>query len=108
MVIDLGQPDASLRPGISCDAEILVAEKKSILTAPLQAVVTRDVAGREETGVFIVRDGKASFTKVTLGLVSGLDAEIQGLQAGATVVLGPLATLRSLKDGDLVRVSAAP
>lgn len=108
VVIDLGQPDASLRPGISCDAEILVAEKKNILTAPLQAVVTRDVAGREETGVFIVRDGKASFTKVTLGLVSGLDAEIQGLQAGATVVLGPLATLRSLKDGDLVRVSAAP
>jgi hypothetical protein len=66
-------------------------------------VITRDAAGREEVGVFLVRDGRAVFTKVALGLISGLDAEITGLDEGAEIVLGPLATLRSLKDGETVR-----
>jgi len=103
VVISLDQNDGTLRPGISCDAEILAAEKSGVLVTPLQAVVTRDVAGREESGVFVVRDGSAVFTKVTLGLISGLDAEISGLTAGAEIVLGPLATLRSLKDGETLR-----
>lgn len=103
VVISLDQDDGALRPGISCDAEILAAEKSGVLTAPLQAVVTRDMVGREETGVFLVRGGTAAFTKVTLGLISGLDAEISGLGEGAEIVLGPLATLRSLKDGEALR-----
>lgn len=103
VVISLDRNDGTLRPGISCDAEILVAEKSGVLVAPLQAVVTRDVAGREETGVFVVRDSRAVFTKVTLGLISGLDAEISGLAEGAEIVLGPLATLRSMKDGETLR-----
>jgi len=103
VVISLDQNDGTLRPGISCDAEILAAEKSGVLVTPLQAVVTRDVAGREESGVFVVRDGSAVFTKVTLGLISGLDAEISGLTEGAEIVLGPLATLRALKDGETLR-----
>ncbi|MBX7185321.1 MAG: efflux RND transporter periplasmic adaptor subunit [Vicinamibacteria bacterium] len=105
VVISLDQNDGTLRPGISCDAEILAAEKNGVLVAPLQAVVTRDVAGREETGVFLVRDGKAVFTRVTLGLISGLDAEIAGLTEGAELVLGPLAALRAMKDGEALRVT---
>jgi HlyD family secretion protein len=103
VVISLNDNDGTLRPGISCDAEILAAEKRGILVAPLQAVVTRDIAGREEPGVFLVREGRAAFTRVTLGLISGLDAEIDGVAEGAQLVLGPLATLRAMKDGDLVR-----
>ena len=105
VVISLDQNDGTLRPGISCDAEILVAEKSGVLVAPLQAVVTRDVASREETGVFAFQGGRAVFTKVTLGLISGLDAEISGLGEGAEIVLGPLATLRTLKDGETLRRS---
>lgn len=105
VVISLDANDGTLRPGISCDAEILAAEKKNVLAAPLQAVVNRDVAGREESGVFLVRDGRAVFTKVSLGLISGLDAEVTGLSDGAEIVLGPLSTLRTLKDGDLIRVA---
>lgn len=105
VVISLDANDGTLRPGISCDAEILAAEKTGVIAAPLQAVVNREVGGREETGVFLVRDGRAVFTKVTLGLISGLDAEIEGVSDGAEIVLGPLATLRALKDGDLVRVA---
>jgi HlyD family secretion protein len=105
VVISLDQNDGSLRPGISCDAEILVAEKSSVLVAPLQAVVTRETAGREESGVFVWRDGRAVFTRVTLGLISGLDAEVSGLAEGDEIVLGPLATLRALKDGETLRKS---
>ena len=103
VVISLDENDGTLRPGISCDAEILAAEKSGVLVAPLQAVVTRDIAGREETGVFVIREGRAAFTKVGLGLMSGLDSEVTGLAEGAEIVLGPLATLRGMKDGDLLR-----
>ncbi len=103
VVISLEDTGGALRPGISCDAEILADEKTGVLALPLQAVVTRDVADREETGVYLVREGKAVFNKVTLGLISGLDVEVTGVVEGAEVVLGPLATLRTLKDGDELR-----
>ena len=103
VVVSLDRNDGALRPGISCDAEILAAEKSGVLVAPLQSVVTREIGGREETGVFVVREGAAVFTKVTLGLISGLDAEISGLTDGAEIVLGPLTTLRALKDGETLR-----
>jgi HlyD family secretion protein len=103
VVISLEDTGGALRPGISCDAEILADEKTGVLALPLQAVVTRDVGEREETGVYLVREGKAAFNKVTLGLISGLDVEVTGVVEGAEVVLGPLATLRTLKDGDELR-----
>lgn len=103
VVISLEDTGGALRPGISCDAEILADEKAGVLALPLQAVVTRDAGEREETGVYVVREGKAVFNKVTLGLISGLDVEVTGVSEGAEVVLGPLATLRTLKDGDELR-----
>lgn len=103
VVISLEGNDGTLRPGISCDAEILAAEKSGVLVGPLQAVITRDAGGREETGVFAVREGKAAFTRVTLGLISGLDVEMNGVSDGTEIVLGPLATLRGLKDGETIR-----
>jgi len=105
VVISLEETGGALRPGISCDAEILADEKTGVLALPLQAVVTRDMGEREETGVYLVREGKAAFNKVTLGLISGLDVEVTGVTEGAEVVLGPLATLRTLKDGDELRKS---
>ena len=103
VVISLEETGGVLRPGISCDAEILADEKTGVLALPLQAVVTRDVGEREETGVYLLSEGKAVFNKVTLGLISGLDVEVTGVAEGAEVVLGPLATLRTLKDGDELR-----
>ncbi len=105
VVISLEETGGALRPGISCDAEILADEKTGVLALPLQAVVTRDMGEREETGVYLVREGKAVFNKVTLGLISGLDVEVTGVTEGAEVVLGPLAILRTLKDGDAVRTT---
>ena len=58
----------TLRPGLTCDAEILVAERANVLTVPLQAVVQRQGAnGVPQTGVFVVNDGVARFTPATTG-----------------------------------------
>ena len=40
-------PQEGLRPGLTCDAEILVGEARDALTVPLQAVVLRGEPGRE-------------------------------------------------------------
>ena len=69
--VRLDSPAPSLRPGLTCDTEILVAERKNALTVPLQAVVEKD----GKTGVFVVRDGGARFTPVTTGIIGGLSIE---------------------------------
>jgi len=90
---------AALRPGLTCDTEILVAERQQVLAAPLQAVVQRE--GR--SGVFVVRDGRAVFSPVTTGIIGGLTIEVDGVPEGATIVTGPFQLLRELADGAPVR-----
>jgi HlyD family secretion protein len=97
--VRLDQSDPSLRPGLTCDAEILVATRERVLTAPLQAVVERN--GR--TGVFVVEGGLARFTPVTTGVIGGLTIEVDGVAEGAEIVSGPFQALRSLQDGVPVR-----
>lgn len=97
---DLG----ALRPGLTCDAEILVARRANVLTVPLQAVVQRPGAdGTPQTGVFVVTDGIARFTPATTGIIGGLTIEVDGLAEGASIVSGPFQVLRELKDGAQVR-----
>lgn len=98
--VRLDEADGALRPGLTCDAEILVAEKRNVLTVPLQAVVDRNGG----TGVFAIENGVARFTKVTTGIIGGLTVEVEGLAEGAAIVSGPYQVLRDLKDGDPIRV----
>jgi HlyD family secretion protein len=91
---------ATLRPGLTCDAEILVAERANVLVVPLQAVVQRGA----DTGVFVVAGGAATFTKVTTGVIGGLSIEVAGVPEGASVVSGPFQALREMSDGTRVRV----
>lgn len=94
---------AALRPGLTCDAEILVAERTGVLTVPLQAVVQRGA----DTGVFVVENGAASFRRVTPGIIGGLTIEVEGVAEGATIVAGPFQVLRELADGAPVRARTA-
>jgi HlyD family secretion protein len=91
---------STLRPGLTCDAEILVAERKNARVVPLQAVVEKD----GETGVFVVRDGGVQFTPVTTGIIGGLSIEVNGLADGTEIASGPFQALRQLQTGDRVRV----
>ncbi|MGE0461730.1 MAG: efflux RND transporter periplasmic adaptor subunit [Vicinamibacterales bacterium] len=94
----------TLRPGLTCDAEILVAERTNVLTVPLQAVVQRTSAsGAPEVGVFVVVDGVARFTPVTTGIIGGLTIEVEGVPEGASIVSGPFQVLREIQDGEKVR-----
>jgi HlyD family secretion protein len=98
-----GNLDA-LRPGLTCDAEILVAERTNVLTVPLQAVVQRPGPdGTQQVGVFVVDDGVASFTSANPGIIGGLSVEIEGVAEGATIVSGPFQALRELQSGANVR-----
>jgi HlyD family secretion protein len=102
--VRLNSPDARLRPGLTCDAEVLTAERQNVLVVPLQAVVVRtDKDGRDRTGVFVVDGRTARFRQVTTGLIGGLDIEVAGLAEGTAIVTGPFQALRDLQDGQAVR-----
>ena len=106
--VRLDSPGAQLRPGLTCDAEILTAERQGVLAVPLQSVVIRPgKGGQDETGVFVPEGRTVRFRPVTTGLIGGLDIEVTGLNDGMSNVTGPFQALRELKDGQAVRIQAA-
>jgi HlyD family secretion protein len=106
VVIRLDSPDPALRPGLTCDAEIVTAERDRALTVPLQSVVLRPApGGGDRPGVFVLDGTRATFRPVTTGAIGGLDMEVDGLSEGTTVVSGPYQVLRDLQDGAVVRVA---
>jgi HlyD family secretion protein len=109
VVVRLGQPDPRLRPGLTCDAEIVTAERAGVITVPLQSVVLRQPAADapEQSGVFVVEDRRATFVPVIAGVIGGLDIEVSGVTEGSRVISGPYQVLRDLQDGVLVETSSA-
>jgi len=106
VVIRLDQPDAGLRPGLTCDGEIIVSERTNVQTVPLQSVVLRPgPTGADTAGVFLLQDGAAVFTPATTGVIGGLDIEISGLPANASVIVGPYQVLRTLQSGAGVKAA---
>jgi len=106
VVVRLEAGGAELRPGLTCDVEILAEERADALTVPLQAVLLRILEGRERTGVFLVEAGHTRFTPVETGIVGGLYVEVKGLAEGAALVVGPYGALRQLADGAPIRPRA--
>ena len=109
VVVRLEQPDPVLRPGLTCDAEIVTAERADVITVPLQSVVLRrhGADAPEQSGVFVVADGGAKFVPVTTGVIGGLDIEVSGVGEGSAIISGPYQALRELQDGVLVETSSA-
>jgi HlyD family secretion protein len=105
VTVRLDQPDPGLRPGLTCDAEILTTEKRNVVTVPLQAVVLREgpAGGGAKSGVFMNQDGRATFVPVIAGIIGGLDVEVTGIATDSRVIVGPFQLLRELKDGTKVR-----
>jgi HlyD family secretion protein len=108
VVIRLDQPDPGLRPGLTCDAEVLAAERSNVLTVPLQAVVLRPGAGGsgDRSGVFTFRNDRATFLPVQTGIIGGLDIEVNGIAEATPVIIGPFQALRELGDGAAVKQAA--
>ncbi len=114
----------TLRPGMTCRAEIFTASSGKSLALPLQAVLSNNdentelapkkgdkkakVAVKTESYVFVNKNGKAEKRIVTTGLSDDSQQEIlTGVAAGEPVVTGPYKTLRHLKAGDAISAETA-
>jgi HlyD family secretion protein len=74
-------------------------------TADLKPGQTR----KEAEGVFAVRDGKAEFIPIKMGIAGDKYFEVvTGLKAGDQVITGPYNSVRGMADGDLVKVDNNP
>jgi HlyD family secretion protein len=63
---------------------------------------------KEVEGVFVVRDGKAAFLPIKMGIAGDRYFEvIEGLQEGDQVITGPYNSVRGMADGDAVKVDSA-
>lgn len=133
VVIQLTEPPAVLRPGLSCTGKITTAIRSQTLSIPIKALTIReypvdgqgnlirskDAKKKEEDtaakndpeqekkefeGVYKIVDGKAQFVPVETGIISGTLIEItSGLQADEEIISGSFKVLRTLKDHDPVK-----
>ena len=63
---------------------------------------------RETEGVFAVRDGRAIFVPVTIGIAGERHFEVlSGLSAGDQVITGPFSSVRQLTDSEPVQIEGA-
>ncbi|MGH9320085.1 MAG: efflux RND transporter periplasmic adaptor subunit [Vicinamibacteria bacterium] len=116
------------RPGFSCTADITTATRLDVVSVPIQALTVREVYPDSEgnlhtrtrgeeweppeaiepdevEGVFVVRDGKAYFTPVQIGIAGEQYFELEsGLAEGDEVIIGPFDSVRDLMDQDEVRI----
>ena len=61
---------------------------------------------KETEGVFVVRDGKAVFAPVKIGIAGERHFEVlSGLKVGDQVVTGPFESVRQIADGSAVQVN---
>jgi HlyD family secretion protein len=64
---------------------------------------------KESEGVFVMRDGRAVFTPITVGIAGERYFEVlSGLSVNDQVIVGPFATVRELADGESVTLRPPP
>ena len=102
MVIDangqLVRPDAP-KPG---------AQVHRVVT-PASTELAPGQSRKEIEGVFLMQDGHAVFTPVKAGIAGEKYFEVlSGLKDGDQVITGPFASVRTMKDGDAVKLSTTP
>jgi HlyD family secretion protein len=81
-------------------------ENRSAPQTPTAAPELEPGQTRKETeGVFVFRNGRAEFVPIKLGVAGDRYFEVlSGLKAGDEVITGPYNTVRSMADGDAVRL----
>ena len=117
VVVTLWDPPAELRPDLSATAEVVTDTRAGQLSIPIIALTLREDEEAEGTagnssggaadpieGVFVIREGKAYFTPVQVGIAGQEYFEvISGLSLGDSVVSGPYQVVRTLEDSAAVR-----
>jgi HlyD family secretion protein len=91
--------DAGVRPGMSANVDVVVAEKQTVLHLPTSVIIGRGT----KRSVFVIEDGIARERPIEIGISSWERTEIvSGLREGDRVV----ATLNAKGLADGVRVEA--
>ena len=124
--ITLQTPPPDIRPDLSCTARVVTDTRNNALSIPIIALTVRDhekvpnesdsappidtLAARfrkkEAEGVFVVRNGVATFRPVKTGVAGDEHFEVvEGLREGETIVAGTYQAIRDLKDGAKVRAA---
>lgn len=122
-----------IKPGMSASVDITTASHKDVLNIPIAAVVmreekkdslnTKSKEGKSEAlassvkeekdkkkkkeieGVFLVEKGRAKFVPVKSGIADQQNMEIvSGLKESDQIITGSYKILRTLKDGDKVKI----
>jgi HlyD family secretion protein len=122
--ITLRRPPPDIRPDLSCTARIVTDTRGNVLSIPIISLTVRDhekipnesdsgppvdtlrarFNKREAEGVFVVRNGLATFRPVKVGVAGDEYFEVvDGLREGETIVAGTYQAIRDLKDGAKVR-----
>jgi len=122
----LDNPPGDIRPDLSATARIVTETRHGVLSLPIIALTVREhedipnelkpstdttqpkPAGNgkkpEREGVFVVRNGIATFTPVKVGIAGEEYFELlSGISAGDTVVAGPYQAIRDMKDSTKVK-----
>jgi HlyD family secretion protein len=100
--------DSAMKPGMTASADIVTAEKESVLVVPIQSIGRRTIKGVETQALFVVEKGVAKLTPVKTGSASETEIEItDGIKPGAQVISGPYKVLAKLKDGAKVNATLA-
>lgn len=129
IVIQLESLPENLRSDLSASAEIVTESRKGVLSVPIIALTVRErgnvepveqedpvaraaasaAAGEDVQdleGVFVVREGKAKFVPVQVGIAGREHFEVLGgVAKGDSVVAGPYDAIRTLTDGATIRLS---
>jgi HlyD family secretion protein len=119
--VTLDNPPRDVRPDLSCTARMVTDTRDQALSIPIIALTVRDHErvpnenpnvdttklkrlGKEAEGVFVVRDGVATFRPVKVGIAGDEYFEVvDGLREGETIVAGTYQAIRDLKDSERVQ-----
>ncbi len=122
VTLDSGQNVDVLRPGLSATAKIMTADKKNVLSVPIQALTGPPAASALKNapapapaaagaqGVFVIRQGagklRAHFVPLVTGVSGTANIEVSGsLHAGEQIVTGTYKILRALKNDAPVKAA---
>ena len=127
--ITLANPPADIRPDLSATAKIITDTRTQVPSVPIIALTVRqhevvpnesapagnaaaDTSAKKMTdteGVFVVREGVATFTPVKVGIAGEEYFEVvSGVQLGDSIVAGTYQTIRDLQDSAKVRAVKTP
>ena len=100
-IIDPGE--VTLRPGMSCRAEIFTRQDQEVAAVPIQAILFEEDRAelRSDYFIFVNDSGVARKTKVEVGLSDDEYQELMSeIDEDVEIVIGPNQELRHLLEGD--------